>query len=199
MGVRATGYYARTGELESQAEQEESQAMDQEEGVLGNFFDRGRGESDEERNEKRNAQESTQESYFDSTLAESPAASLEALPVRRVRNRTRSLDQRPIGNDTSPVSGGRKRLKVVQESLATVMKEVVDEAVMPRIQGAVSKQELAIKVLQDNYENKLDDDDMVKAAMVLEVYEKACVFTAFRGGRPRDAWLKKEIERSILF
>jgi len=59
------------------------------------------------------------------------------------------------------------------------MREVVDEVAMQRTKDTISKQELAIKVLQEDYEGMLDDHDMVKAARVLEVFEKAYGFTEF--------------------
>jgi len=88
----------------------------------------------------------------------------------------------------------RQRTQVAQSSLASALKEAVDEARKQRTEGNCTKQGLAIGILEEFYTDNLSDDDLLKATKVLENYEKACVFTGFKPGRLRDKWLMREIE-----
>lgn len=95
---------------------------------------------------------------------------------------------------TSQRSRKQQRIQVAQSSLATALKEAVDEARMQRTQGNCTKQGLAIGILEEFYSDKLADDNLLKATQVLENYEKACVFTGFKAGRLGDRWLMREVK-----
>lgn len=54
--------------------------------------------------------------------------------------------------------------------------------------------ERAIAILQDCYQDKLTDEDMITASSIFENETKARVFVCWKAGITRDKWLQRQIQ-----
>jgi len=109
------------------------------------------------------------EELAESNCSESASSSQEQSGIHPGRCRSWSEQ---LGRDKKywPESSVRSGngVNIVKNRLAAVLMDGIEKAVVQLTQCALSKHEIARRVLQGEYEGKLGQDELVKAAILLE-------------------------------
>lgn len=77
------------------------------------------------------------------------------------------------------------------KAIAQALLEIKDTA---QVLGT-SKTEHAVAILQKEYEDTMEMDDLIQAINLFENIRKAEIFITMNPGKLRDAWLEKELKK----
>lgn len=99
---------------------------------------------------------------------------------------------REEGKDLRSHDDGQKRQRIERaDPVAIAMKELGETAT----ELAISKTEQAVKILQNYYGSRLDEEELLLAMEVFEVQTMGELFVGMKEGALRDKWLERQIEK----